>query len=192
MASVQVTESQTALDLALESPMVLGQEMELSTASDQTRGSRIVFGKPTTKRENTMSQYKNPKWWTRENDSAWERTKAAFKRDWDQTKHDMGGQEPDINQKAGNTARQASGKEAIPPRGVPVYEEVEPAYRYGYGARSKYSSEYPEWDDELETRLRGEWEEIAPARKRTWMQDRAAIRRGWDYDEEEVVETTDR
>jgi hypothetical protein len=94
--------------------------------------------------------------------------------------------------KVGNTTRQASGKEAIPPRGVPAYEEVEPAYRYGYGARSKYGREYPEWDDELEAQLKGEWDEIAPARRQTWMQDRAAIRRGWDYDEEEVVETADR
>jgi hypothetical protein len=129
-----------------------------------------------------MSQYKNPNWWTEEHDSAWERTKAAFKRDWDQTKHDLGGHEPDINQKTSNTTRQASGKEAIPPRGVPTYEEVEPAYRYGYGARSEYGDEYPEWDDELEDRLKGEWEMIAPSRRQTWMQDRAIIRRGWDYD----------
>jgi len=145
------------------------------------------------KQNNNMSQYKNPNWWNQENDSAWERTKAAFKRDWDQTKHDVGGHEPDTDQKIGNTARQASGKEAIPPRGVPTYEEAEPAYRYGFGARLEYGAEYPVWDDELETQLKGEWEEIAPARRQTWMQDRAIIRRGWDYDEEEdVVETADR
>ena len=132
-----------------------------------------------------MNQYKNPKWWTKENDSAWERTKAAFKRDWDQTKHDMGGKEPNTNQKAGNTARQASGKEAFH-RVACRRMTKSTAYRYGYGARLKYGSEYPEWDDELEARLKGEWEEIAPARKQTWMQDRAAIRRGWDYDEEDV------
>jgi hypothetical protein len=144
------------------------------------------------KQSNNMNQYKNPNWWNQENDSAWERTKAAFKRDWDQTKHDVGGHQPDTDQKIGNTTRQASGKEAIPPRGVPTYEEVEPAYRYGFGARSKYGAQYPEWDDELETQLKGEWEEIAPARKLTWMQDRAAIRRGWDYEEVDVVETADR
>ena len=130
-----------------------------------------------------MNQYKNPNWWTNENDSAWERTKAAFKRDWDQTKHDMGGQEPDTNQKIGNTTRQAAGNEIIPPRGVPAYDEVEPAYRFGHGAHSHYGDDYPEWDDKLETQLRRDWEEIAPQRKQTWMQDRAAIRRGWDYDE---------
>jgi hypothetical protein len=186
-----VVETRTALDLALESPTVSGQEMELQMVLEQIRDSRIAFGKQT-KKGNIMSQYKNPTWWTKENDSAWERTKAAFKRDWDQTKHDMGGKEPNTNQKAGNTTRQASGKEVIPPRGMPTYDEVEPAYRYGYGARSKYGSEYSEWDDELEARLKGEWDEIAPARKQTWMQDRAAIRRGWDYDEEEETETADR
>ena len=143
-------------------------------------------------KNNIMNQYKNPNWWNKENDSAWERTKAAFKRDWDQTKHDLGGHEPDTDQKIGNTTRQASGKEAIPPRGVPTYEEVEPAYRYGHGARSQYQDEYPEWNEELETQLKDEWEEIAPARKQPWMQDRAAIRRGCDYEEEGVVETADK
>jgi hypothetical protein len=134
----------------------------------------------------TMSKKmsKNPDWWTDENDSAWDRVKLAMKRDWDQTKHDFGGNKPDTNQKAGNTTRQASGKEVIPPRGQPAYEELEPAHRFGYGARSKYADEYPEWDDELESRLKKDWEEIAPERKQTWMQDRAAIRYGWDYDED--------
>src|ERR1035438_1275997 len=123
-------------------------------------------------KNNIMNQYKNPNWWNQENDTAWERTK-----------HDLGGHQPDTDQKIGNTTRQASGKEAIPPRGVPTYEEVEPAYRYGFGARSKYGAKYPEWDDELETQLKGEWEEIAPTRRQTWMQDRAIIRRGWAYKE---------
>ena len=43
-----------------------------------------------------MNQYKNPEWWTDEIDSAWERTKAALKRDWDQTMHDVGGRKPDL------------------------------------------------------------------------------------------------
>ncbi len=131
-----------------------------------------------------MNQYKNPSWWNKENDSAWERTKAAFKRDWDQTKHDMGGDEPDTNQKIGNTTRQAIGKEVIPARGTPTFEELEPAYRYGHGARSKYGDDYPEWDDELETQLKDEWDQIAPSRKQNWRQDRDAIRQGWDYEED--------
>jgi hypothetical protein len=139
-----------------------------------------------------MKQFKNPNWWNEENNSAWERTKAAFKRDWDQTKHDVGGHAPDTDQKIGNTTRQASGKKVIPPRGVPTYDEAEPAYRYGFGARSKYGAEYPEWDAGLETQLKSEWEVIAPARRQTWMQDRAIIRRGWDYKAEDVVATADK
>jgi hypothetical protein len=137
-----------------------------------------------------MNQYKNPTWWNQDNDSAWERAKAAFKRDWDQTKHDLGGDQPDTNQKIGNTTRQAAGKETIPPRGTPAFDEVEPAYRYGFGARSKYGHDYAEWDDQLESVLKNEWDQIAPHRRQTWMQDRAAIRRGWDYEFE--GETADR
>lgn len=130
----------------------------------------------------TTTQYKNPTWWTDENDSAWERVKSAMKRDWDQTKHDLGGKEPDTNQKIGNTTRQASGKEVIPPRGQPTYEELEPAHRFGHGARSKYGAEYPDWDDDLEDRLKDDWKSVDA--KRSWEKDRAAIRYGWDYDED--------
>ena len=38
-----------------------------------------------------MNTYKNPVWWTTDNDTAWDKVKTAFKRDWDQTKHDLGG-----------------------------------------------------------------------------------------------------
>ena len=117
-----------------------------------------------------------------DNESSWEKVKAAIKRDWDQTKHDMGGDEPDTDQKVGNTVRQASGKEAIPPRGALAYDDVEPAIRFGHGAREIYGEEYLYWDDELEARLQSDWEKIEPARKETWMQDRAAIRYAWEYE----------
>jgi hypothetical protein len=131
-----------------------------------------------------MKQNTNPKWWTTENETAWDRVKLAFQRDWDQTKHDLGGDEPDTRQTIGHTVKQAGGTETVPPRGEPTYEEFEPAYRFGYGARSKYGGDYVEWDDKLENQLKQEWEQIAPARKQTWMQDRAAIRYGWDFDPE--------
>jgi len=133
------------------------------------------------------STYKNPGWWDNENDSAWDRVKNAFKRDWDQTKHDMGGDEPDTDQKAGNTVKQAVGKEAIPPRYEPTYEELEPAYRFGYGARSHYGEEYPEWDDELEARLKEEWSTLEPSRKAAWEEDREAIQHAWDFEDADEV-----
>lgn len=131
----------------------------------------------------TTYTHNNPAWWETENDSAWERVKDAFKRDWDQTKHDFGGDEPDTDQQVSNTVKQAVGKEPIPPRGASAYEEVEPAYRYGYGAKSHYGDDYPEWDEELEARLRQEWLEIEPSRSDAWSSDREAIRHGWDFEE---------
>jgi hypothetical protein len=138
-----------------------------------------------------MNQYKNPKWWTKENDSAWDRVKMAVKRDWDQTKHDVGGDEPDTNQTVGHTMKQASGKESIPPRGQPTYD-LEPAHRFGYGARSHYGSNYDTWNIELENQLKRDWEQIAPERRQTWMQDRAAIRHGWEYEHEDLKEADTR
>jgi hypothetical protein len=140
----------------------------------------------------TMSRHRNPRWWTEENETAWDRIKMAMKRDWDQTKHDFGGKNADTNQKIGNTSRQAAGQEAIPPRGQPAYEELEPAYRYGYGARLQYGEQYPDWDNDLERRLEEEWRALDPARKEKWEQDRAAIRYGWNYiDEQENLEDDD-
>jgi hypothetical protein len=43
--------------------------------------------------------------------------KAAFKRDWDQTKHDLGGKQPDTNQNVKDIVKQAGWREPIPPRG---------------------------------------------------------------------------
>jgi hypothetical protein len=131
----------------------------------------------------TYTTHKTPTWWDTTNDSAWERTKDAFKRDWDQTKHDMGGNEPDTNQTAGDTVKQAAGKEAIPPRHQPTYEEIEPAYRYGYGARSHYGTDYPEWDEDLEARLKQEWTTLEPSRKARWDVDREVIHHAWDFEE---------
>jgi hypothetical protein len=58
---------------------------------------------------------------------------------------------------------------------------VEPAYRYGYAARSKYGKEYQDWE-QAEAQLKKEWEELEPAHRQTWMQDRAAIRYGWEFE----------
>ena len=136
---------------------------------------------------NTYATQKNPTWWDNDHDSAWERTKNAFKRDWDQTKHDMGGDEPDTNQSVGHTVKQAAGKEAIPPRHQPTFDEIEPAYRYGYGARKHYGDEYPEWDDELEARLKEEWGTLEPSRKAAWEEDLEAIQQAWEYEDADEV-----
>jgi hypothetical protein len=130
-----------------------------------------------------MRQTKNPKWWNEENDSAWERVKAAFKRDWDQTKHDFGGKQPDTDQDVDDTVKQAAGKQPIPPRGQRTIEEVEDAHRFGYGARTHYGQRHSKWDDNLETELRNDWQ--STYNDRDWAANREDIRRGWDYEDEQ-------
>ena len=126
-------------------------------------------------------QYKNPTWWTAENDSAWDRTKAAFKRDWDQTKHDLGGKKPDTDQQVSDTVKQAAGKEIIPPRGTPAYDKAEPDYRFGYVARSHYGKKFSKWDAKLENELKSDWQTTNPDRK--WADDRQYIHDAWSHQE---------
>lgn len=127
-----------------------------------------------------MNTYKNPIWWTTDNDTAWDKVKAAFKRDWDQTKHDLGGKQPETNQNVKDTVKQASGAQPIPPRGEPVYEKIEPAYRFGYGARSHYGKTHPSWNPALESELRRDWT-ASGGQENDWATESQFIRKGWDY-----------
>jgi hypothetical protein len=130
-----------------------------------------------------MKDTRNPKWWNPTHESAWNRVKAAFKRDWDQTKHDLGGREPDTNQDVADTAKQAAGKQPIPPRGQPTYEEVEDAYRFGYGARSQYGKQYPTWNDALEQQLEQDW--TSTYQDRQWVRYRDSVRHAWTVEDEQ-------
>lgn len=130
-----------------------------------------------------MKQQRNPTWWSEKHESGWSRVKAAFKRDWDQTKHDFGGRQPDTDQGIGDTIKQAAGKEPIPPRGQPAYEETEDAYRFGYGARVQYREEFVEWDRDLESQLEEDWRDLYSDRE--WKKFRNDVRRGWDYDDKQ-------
>jgi hypothetical protein len=129
----------------------------------------------------TMNQNKNPDWWTDKQETAWNHVKTAIKRDWKGNKNDVAGSRADTLLPVENSAQQASGNSVVPLLGQPTYDELEPAYRFGYGAHSKYSGEYPDWDDGLELCLIEDWRVMQPARKVKWEQDRAAIRYGWDY-----------
>ena len=125
---------------------------------------------------------RNPHWWNDEYDSTWERVKAAVRRDWDQTKHDFGGDEPDTDQDVDDTVKQATGNQPIPPRGQPTFEDVEPAHRFGYGAYQRYHGEFDSWDDDLETRLREDWKTTG-ASGEDFDRFRPAMQYGWEYHE---------
>jgi hypothetical protein len=137
-----------------------------------------------------MNQKGNTSWrpayWNDEkHGSAWDRTKEALERDWEQTKADFSkthGKE--LNQGADDTVRQAAGKETIPGPRTPnaedkKWDDVEPAVAYGYGAHQEYGAMYEQWNDKLETRLATEWDKEKTGR--TFDDVKRSVRHGWDY-----------
>jgi len=123
----------------------------------------------------------DPTWWTDEHASAWDRIKAAFQRDWEQTKHDIGAGGADLDQDVHETIGQAAGTQRVPPGNQPNFDEDEPAARFGYGARRQYGRTYTEWDDRLEARLKEDWESVKDRSRAGWENARRAVRRGWEY-----------
>ncbi|HEY4060016.1 MAG TPA: hypothetical protein VGM39_25550 [Kofleriaceae bacterium] len=126
---------------------------------------------------------KNPSWWNEKHEGAWDRTKSAMKRDWEQTKSDFSSKKGhDLDQSAGDTVKQAAGKEAIPPGNQPnppkadsKWEDVEPAYRYGVGAHEQYANQ--DWNPELESRLEKEWKSTDV--NRPWEDAKGYVRKAW-------------
>jgi hypothetical protein len=129
-----------------------------------------------------------PKWWTEKHGSAWENMKDAMKRDWEQTKKDlhMGGKE--LHQDAGDTVKQATGKEAIPASNATGtrtgtdlgWDDAQQPLMYGVGARHQYGAEHATWNEGLETRLKTDWEAAEGGAKRKWDEVKNVVRHGYD------------
>jgi len=112
---------------------------------------------------------KRPNWYTDEHDAGWQRVRAAFSRDWEQTKHDFGSDTArDLNQDAGDTVRQATGgaREG--------FESHEDAFRFGYAAQRNYKNRYPTWNNDLDTQLRTDY-------GADYDRDRSFIRDAYEY-----------
>lgn len=126
----------------------------------------------------------NPTWWKDEHTSAWDRVKAALRRDWEQTKADVSSRGTELNQGATDTVKQALGSEPVPPGNQPVrdddatWEQVEDEHRYGVGARQYHGATDGDWNDRVESKLKDEWEQLKSGR--SWDRARASVRRGWD------------
>ena len=58
------------------------------------------------------------------------------------------------------------------------WRNAEQEARYGFAARSQYAT-HGEWNDQLESRLRSEWDSLGYGR--SWSESREGVRRGWDY-----------
>jgi hypothetical protein len=132
-----------------------------------------------------MSQYQNPKWWNLDIHCAWNHIKRAIKSDWEQAKQ---GYKPVTDQSFNRPARHVSGLELVPSLEKLSFKELEPACRFGFGARLKFGGEHAEWDENLEIRLAKDWRTLHPARKQTWEQDRSAILYGWNFEAADLLQ----
>ncbi len=109
-----------------------------------------------------------PGWYTDEYDSGWNRVRAAFANDWEQTRHDFGSKTArDLDQDVPDTIRQAAGSED-------PFDRHEPAFRFGYAAQRHYRTEYPTWSNDLEMRLRSDYGS-------NFERDRDDVRRAYEY-----------
>lgn len=129
---------------------------------------------------------KDPAWWSEEHSSAWDRVKAAIKRDWEQTKHDLTRHGRDLDQDVPDTVKQAVGSEPIPPGNQPnvkprddeEWERMETGTRFGFGARRQFTGDGDEWNERVETKLRDEWDKLGTSER--WEQARSGVRQGWE------------
>jgi hypothetical protein len=129
----------------------------------------------------TASSFPVPGWWSEHYDSRWNRVKGALRRDWEQTKSDVAGRGHYLNQSAGDTVRQAAGRQVIPfedmptDRTLPDWLELEDAIRYGHAARQRYPDRP---FDEIAPTLEREWH--AMHTHLLWERARIGVRFGWN------------
>ncbi|OYP28224.1 hypothetical protein [Rhodopirellula sp. MGV] len=90
--------------------------------------------------------------WKTEHDRTWDRIKKAFANDWEQTKADFGiDGNRDMDQDVDDTVKQMAGSED-------AFENREQAFRFGHAAQRHYRSDYPTWNEELDTKLRSDYD----------------------------------
>ncbi len=127
---------------------------------------------------------------------AWDDFKDAIRRGWEDVRDamdieaDYNEYEPTFREHYASTYTHNNGQSR-------AYDWYEPAYRYGYisGLDERYDS-YDNWDNQLETDIRREWEAGEFAAHSAWDDVKDAVRRGWEsvreafdteYDEEELI-----
>ena len=107
--------------------------------------------------------------YTTEEMSSWDRVKKAFANDWEQTKADFGSDTArDMDQDVDDTIKQMAGSDD-------AFENREQAFRFGYVANQRYHDNHPTWDDDLDMKLRDEYDGDFDA-------DCCYIRHAYEYD----------
>jgi hypothetical protein len=126
-----------------------------------------------------------PRFWTDEQQSAWDRVKEALYRDWLQTKADFKAGGLDLDQSAADTVKQAAGKQALPGASANGlgWERARHAIRLGHGAAT-YWPDDTKWNDDLETRVRAEWEALGTGLG--WEAAGPLVKHGWKIGRKDV------
>jgi hypothetical protein len=107
-----------------------------------------------------MRTVMNPGWWNTSHDFDWEHATQSLRRQV-------------CAKEGGPTA--ANESPCLPP-----FDEFEPAYRFGYGARIEFETNCGDWDMS-QVDLAKEWRSMYPTRLDEWEQDRIAIMVGWNF-----------
>jgi hypothetical protein len=131
-----------------------------------------------------------PRWWSDSHNNAWEHVRDSLKREWETTERraELAQDVDTAFERTVGETRSDSGE----PRNVEVdraanipdddfepvnWEQIEPALRYGAGARQQYP-EYTVWTEDLEARLRRDWGEAND--ESAWGRIKDYVRRGWE------------
>jgi hypothetical protein len=156
-----------------------GPEAASLRAAEQAGKSRIAEEDP------EIAEGPLPRFWTDEQQSAWDRVKDAFERDWLQTRSDLHLGGADLGQSAKDTVKQAAGKEpvATTAEGSLGWEHARHAIRLGHGAAT-FWTEDDCWCDTLETRLRDEWNDLDTSIE--WTEARPLVKHGWELGRKDV------
>ena len=101
--------------------------------------------------------------------SAWDRIKAAFANDWEQTKADFGSDSArDMDQDVDDTVKQMANSDD-------QFENREQAFRFGHAANRRYKTDHATWNDDLDTKLRSDY-------SGDYDRDRPYIKHAYEYD----------
>ena len=134
-------------------------------------------------------QYSEPVWWTVEHTVIWEEYLPTLRADFKrraavQNRAQLAKQGPDdlVFQQDADAPRNVDVEHAhaVADNTWEVgtaWDQIEPALRYGVGAGAQYPH-YTHWTDELEARLRREWEETNEPS--TWEKVKRAVRHGFE------------